>query len=606
MSDISDGQNVEASRRRMLTLLGGSASVGLAGCSALLSGDDEEEETDFEVSEHADKAQAAWERIVNNPGPDAKETRTEAYIEIEEAVRDDMVLLPLFHNKREFFWYDNVDIPKVGSLGRSYLQHNRTTVDGDTELNLISASFDELDPVMSTDSASSEVITQLYETLTAYPAGVTEVENKLIESFETSEDGLTWTFTLKDDVQFHDGRELTADDVKYSFRRLAESEYSERTNFVTESTDGLGIEHETDDEGGVVPDSLGIEIVDDRTFEITLHSPNPTVLEVLTYTGFAIVPEGTVGDIEGYDGEVSHDEFRTDMANGTGPFEFDEFNPGEGMRVVRNDNYYGTVASVESVHWSINEDPESKFTYAMEKNADFFEIPTSQYDPDLIDAETDDRGRESGTYGEFENGETTNYLAIPELSTFYFAFNVTNVPRPVRQAVAYVTNHEEMINDILLNRGFEAFSFTPRSMWPTGQDGYEDWVDEWPYGVNETNRESAADVLEEAGFTEDDPFEMKAETYESSPAFGDMAELIRKKLSGIGVEVDTQVTNFSTLQQNGEDGSLEMYSLGWGWSWPDVAYGHFGFEPKNTDTSKMPNEANGYYLDWQANLEDEA
>jgi len=60
MSDISDGQNVEASRRRMLTLLGGSASVGLAGCSALLSGDDEEEETDFEVSEHADKAQAAW------------------------------------------------------------------------------------------------------------------------------------------------------------------------------------------------------------------------------------------------------------------------------------------------------------------------------------------------------------------------------------------------------------------------------------------------------------------------------------------------------------------------------------------------------------------
>jgi len=43
-----------------------------------------------------------------------------------------------------------------------------------------------------------------------------------------------------------------------------------------------------------------------------------------------------------------------------------------------------------------------------------------------------------------------------------------------------------------------------------------------------------------------------------------MAELIRKKLSGIGVEVDTQVTNFSTLQQNGEDGSLEMYSLGWG------------------------------------------
>ncbi|MFC6764005.1 ABC transporter substrate-binding protein [Natrinema soli] len=588
----------------MLALLGGSASVGLAGCSALLSGDDEEE-SDFETSEHADKAQAAWERIADNPGPDAEDIRTEAYIEIEEAVRDDMVLLPTHHSKGEFFWYDNVDLPRIGSLGRHHLKHNRTEVAGDSELNLISATFDELDPIMSTDTASAEVIAQLYDTLTNYPAGVAEVENQLIESFETSDDGLTWTFTLKDGVQFHDGRELTANDVKYSFRRLAESEFSERANFVTGSTGGLGIEHETTDDGGVAPNSLAINVVDDLTFEITLREPNPAVLDVLTYNGFSIVPEGLVGDIEGYDGEVTHDEFRTEMANGTGPFEFDEFNSGESVRLVRNDNFYGTVASVESIHWEINENPESKFTYAMEKNADFFEIPTSHYDPDLIDAETDDRGREFGTYGEFENGETTNYIAVPELGTYYFAFNVTNVPAPVRKAVAYVANHEEFVNDILQNRGFEAFSFTPPSMWPTGQDGYEDWVDEWPYGVNETDRDSARDVLEEGGFTEDDPFEMEITVYETSPAFQDMADLIRQKLSGIGVKANPQSTQFSTLQDRGEDGNLEMFSLGWIWSWPDVSYGHFGFEPKNTDTSKMPNEANGYYLDWQANLEDE-
>ncbi|WP_137289602.1 ABC transporter substrate-binding protein [Natronorubrum halophilum] len=590
----------------MLALLGGSASVGLAGCSALLSDDEDDEETDFEVSEHAEKAQAAWERIIDNPGPDAEDTRTEAYIEIEEAVRDDMVLMPTHHSKGEFFWYDYVDIPKLGALGRHHLQHNRTEVEGDTELNLISATFDELDPIMSTDTASSEVIAQLYETLTTYPAGVAEVENQLIESFETSEDGLTWTFTLKDGVQFHDGQDLTADDVKYSFRRLAESEYSERVNFITASTGGLGIEHETDGDGGVVPDSLGIEIIDDLTFEITLNEPNPAVLDVLTYSGFAVVPEGIVGDIDGYDGEVSHDEFRTEMANGTGPFEYGELNPGEGMRIVRNDNYHDTVASVESVHWEINEDPESKFTYAMEQNADFFEIPTSYYDPSLIDAETDDSGREFGTYGEFENGETTSYLAVPELGTFYFAFNVSNVPRPVRKAVAYVMDHEEFINDVLQNRGTEAFSFTPPAMWPTGQDGYEDWVDEWPYSPNETDRGSAGDVLEEAGFTEDEPFEMTVSTYETSPAFQELGELLREKLAGLGVDANTENIQFSTLQDRGEDGDLEMFSLGWIWSWPDVAYGHFGFEPKNTDTSRMPSETNGYYLDWQVNLEDES
>ncbi|OAQ52813.1 peptide ABC transporter substrate-binding protein [Natrinema mahii] len=591
----------------MLALLGGSASVGLAGCSALLSDDDDEDdETDFETSEHAEKAQDAWERIVNNPGPDAEETRTEAYIEIEEAVRDDMVMLPMYHSKGEFFWYDNVDLPRIGALGRHHVKHNRTEVEGDSELNLLNATFDELDPIMSTDTASAEVIAQLYDTLTNYPAGVAQVENQLLESFETSDDGLTWTFTLKDGIQFHDGTDLTADDVKYSFRRLAESEFSERANFITSSTSGLGIEHETTDDGGVVPDSLAIDVVDDLTFEITLQEPNPAVLDVLTYNGFSIVPEGIVGDIEGYDGEVSHDEFRTEMANGTGPFEYDEFSPGESVRLVRNDDFYGTVASVESIHWEINEDPESKFTYAMEKNADFFEIPTSYYDPDLIDAETDDNGREFGTYGEFENGETTNYLAVPELGTYYFAFNVTNVPAPVRKAVAYVTNHEEFINDILQNRGFEAFSFTPPAMWPTGQDGYQDWKDEWPYGVNDMDRDGAEEVLKEAGFTEDDPFEMEATVYKTSPTFQDMADELARRLSGIGVDLNTKTTEFSTLQDRGEDGDLEMFSLGWIWSWPDVAYGHFGFEPKNTDTSKMPNEATGYYLDWQANLEDES
>ena len=591
----------------MLALLGGSATVGLAGCSALLDEEEEEEEDqDYEVSDHADKAQAAWERIIENPGPDAEDLRTEAYVEIEEAVRDDMVLLPTHHGKGEFFWYDYVDFPSLGSLGRHHVQFNDVDVSNDTELNLVNATFDELDPIMSTDTASGEVITQIYETLTHYPAGVAEIENQLLDSYETSEDGTTLTLTLKDGVQFHDGRDLTADDVKYSFRRLAESEYSERTNFITASTGGLGIEHETDDEGNVVADSLGIEVVDDLTLEITLKEPNPAALDVLTYDGFAIVPEGIVGDIDGYEGEISHDEFRTEMANGTGPFEYDAFNPGEDMRLVRNDDYHGTTASVESVHWEIIEEPEARFTYAMEQNADFFEIPTNHYDPDLIDAETDDSGREVGSYGPVENDETLNYIAVPELSTYYFGFNVSNVPRPVREAVAYVTDHEEFVEDVLLNRGFPAFSFTPPAMWPEGQDGYEQWVDEWPYGANETDRDSAESVLSEAGFTEDDPFEMEITVYETSPAFQEMAELVREKLSGLGVDANSQATQFSTLQDRGEDGDLEMFSLGWIWSWPDVAYGHFGFEPKNTDTSKMPNEANGYYLDWQVNLDEEA
>jgi len=619
MLGSSNDTDVDNNRRRLLAALGGSASVALAGCSAILDDGDDDDTDDTDVDDgdddtdpdeeegrtNADKAQAAWERIVDNPAPEDQDIRDEAFIEIEEAIRDDMILLPLYHNLEDRFWYDYVDVPLTGALGAHHQVHTETEVDGDDELNLINSTFDELDPIMSTDTASSTVINQIYETLTMYPNGEPEIENQLLEEYEVSDDDLTWTFTLKEGVEFHEGEELTADDVVYSWRRTVESPNSERAVFTLDSASGIGIAHETDDDGGVVPESLAVEAVDDYTVEMELVSPNPAVLDILTYSSFAVIPEGLVGDIEGYDGEVEHDEFQTEMANGTGPFMYDDFTVDQEIRLVRNDNYHGSEPSLESIHWEIIEDDEAIFTYAMEQNADIFGIPTPQYDPDLIDAEEDDQGRNVGTYGPMENDETAEYLSVPEISTFYFGFNARNVPREVRQAVAHATDHSELVEDIFAGRGVEAFSFTPPAIWPTGPDGYEDWLDEWPYAMNETDIEGATQVLNEAGYTEDDPFELTLTTYDDA-AFQEAAELTRQKLAGTGVDFDIEEAPFSTLQDRGEDGDLEMWTLGWIWSWEDVAYGHFGFEPKNTDTSVMPEESTGYYLDWQTELEEEA
>lgn len=611
------------SRRKFLRATGGVAvAAAIAGCGSddpeptATPGDGTATPTPSPTATpepertNADKAQAAWERIVANPAPEDADLRNEAYIEIEEAVRDSMILLPLLHGLTERFWYDYVDVPHSGALGAHHQQHNETEVEGDTELNLINSTFFTLDPIHSADTASAVVINQMYETLTHYNHGVPELGNQLLEEFEVSDDGLSWTFTMKEGVEFHDGSEMTAADVVYSWERLALSDNSTRANFILGGGGFLGLEHETDEDEGVgpmnaVPDSLGIEAVDDTTIEMSIREPQPGVLDILTYTGFAVIPEGLVGDIPGYEGDVEYDEFNESYANGTGPFEFDSFTIDQEARVTRFDNYHGQVASLESVHWEIIEDSEAAFTYAMEQNADIFGVPTAHYDADLIDAETDDRGREFGTYGPLENDETANYLAIPELSTFYFAFNARHVPRPVRQAVAYVTDHTELVEEIFANRAVEAFSFTPPPLWPTGHEGYQDFVDEWPYGQNETDIPGARGVLEEAGFTEDDPFEMTLTTY-VSPVFEQAAELTRDKLAGTGIEMELEEAPFGTLISRGYDGDLEMFSLGWIWSWEDVAYGHFGFEPKNTDTSRMPEETSGYMVDWQVELSQEA
>ncbi|EMA60663.1 ABC transporter periplasmic protein [Halorubrum lipolyticum DSM 21995] len=555
---------------------------------------------------YADQAQAAWERAVENPLPEDEDLRQEAYVEMEEAVRDDAVLTPLYHGFTELFWYDYVDVPLTGALGKHWQQLNTTTVEGDDTLNLINSTFDELDPIMSTDTASSIVITQIYENLTEFPNGVPEVENQLLEEYEVSEDGTTWTFTLKEDIQFHGGGTVTAQDVKYSWRRTVESANSERATFTLNQPTGLGIDVEMDDEGDPEPDSLAVEVIDDQTLEIQLVGPNPDVLSIIAYSSFAVIPEGYVDDIEGYDGEVSHDEFSTDVANGTGPFELDEFNVDEDVSVVRNDDYWGETASVEAVNWEIIEDDQAAWTYSLEQNADRFEMPTFAYEADAIDAEEDDRGRQVGTYGPAGDlEEEVNYLGVSEISTFYFGFNASNTERAARQAVAYVMNKEQIVQEVFAGRGTPAYSFLPPAIWPTGQDGYESFLEDYPYGLGESDSQGAQTVLEEAGFTSDSPTEMTLTTYESE-VFQTAAELIRDLLSGTGLDLSLETSQFSTLQSRGEDGELQMYSLGWIWSWPAVPYGMFQLEPLNTNTSVMPEETNGFYLDWHTNLEEEA
>ncbi|MDZ5813189.1 ABC transporter substrate-binding protein, partial [Halorubrum sp. AD140] len=198
-----------------------------------------------------------------------------------------------------------------------------------------------------------------------------------------------------------------------------------------------------------------------------------------------------------------------------------------------------------------------------------------------------------------------NYLGVSEISTYYFGFNASNTERAERQAVAYVMNQDQIVEEVFAGRGTPAYSFLPPAIWPTGQDGYESFLEDYPYGQGESDSQGAQMVLEEAGYTSDSPTEMTLTTYESE-VFQTAAELVRDLLSGTGLDLSLETSQFSTLQSRGEDGDLQMYSLGWIWSWPAVPYGMFQLEPRNTETSVMPEETNGFYLDWQSNLEEEA
>ena len=473
--------------------------------------------------------------------------------------------------------------------------------DGDT-LQLINATMSTLDPIKATDTASGTVIQQVYDALMNYPNGEIEVESQLATGHEVSDDFTTYTIELKEGAEYHNGDEVTAQDFVYSWERLAASDNSRRSYFIL---DKLGVVHETEtvekdgEEKEVYkPESLEVEAVDDYTLEFTLEEPFHAALEMLAYTSFAAVPEGYVGDIDGYDGEVSYDEFSTQNPVGAGPFEFESWESNTEAEVTRFDDYHGETANIESVHWNIMSDEDARYTYGVvNQNADITPIPTSKYDPNKVNVEeTDDLGRKVGTYGPTQSDATLDYTGFATVNAFYIGFNTDAVEKPIRQAAAYALNQQEAIEQIFKGRGETSYHFTPPSIYPGGANQYTEHAkNNYPYGYNETQLEQARQVMEEAGYDSNNKAQFTFTVYESSDTWADLGKLLRDKLSSAHIEMSVEKAPFSTLLQRGREGNLEAYSLGWIMDWPAPDNFLQLLNPPQTDTSQA---APVSYVNW--------
>ena len=457
-----------------------------------------------------------------------------------------------------------------------------STTSGGTTLQLISSSMSTFDPIAATDLASINVILQVFDGLTYYPNGEVVPEPMLVTNYETSEDYRTYTFELKEGVTYHDGKELTAEDVVYSFERLAGSSNSQRSFFILDS---IGVEHETDGDG-FVPGSLAVESEDEYTVSMTLAEPFHATLPMLAYASFSVLPAGLVDDVEGYDGEMDQSAFATSPV-GSGPFVFDHYKSDTEAAVSRFDDYHGQVASLDGVHWQVIEDDEAGYNYAMNKNADIFGLPTAQYVPDRVSVEgTDDHGRDYGTYGPLRNDETANYLAVPTVNTYYIGFNQQNVEKPARQAAAYAMNQQTIVEQVFKGRGAPAHHFTPPSIFPGGADAYTQRAEsKYPYGYNQSQLEKARQVMADAGYSQDDPYEFTLTIYESG-TWQSLAEILRDQLTSCHVEMTIEQAPFATLLERVKKGSLDAWSLSWWMDWPTPDNFLQLLNPPQTNTSK--------------------
>ncbi|MFC2060708.1 peptide ABC transporter substrate-binding protein, partial [Chloroflexota bacterium] len=290
-----------------------------------------------------------------------------------------------------------------------------TTGTGDV-LNLYGIDPLTLDPAVSGEVTSHQYITQLFGGLVCLDDNL-EPAPDIAQSWQVSGDGKTYTFYLRRDVRFHDGRQVTASDFGYSWQRACAPETGSETA-ATYLGDIIGVKEVI---AGESRDIGGISVIDDYTLKVTIDSPKSYFLSKMTYPTAFVVDRANV--------ESGREWWH--HPNGTGPLKLKQWDENSLLILEKNELYYKELAKVDSVVFQLwGGMPMNMY----EKG----EIDVASVSLNYIDKVTD------------ETGPFRSELAIvPELSFFYLGFNAAKPPfddANIRRAFSRAIDKDKLIS----------------------------------------------------------------------------------------------------------------------------------------------------------------
>ena len=397
---------------------------------------------------------------------------------------------------------------------------------------------------LSKDASSSGVLGYLFEGLTETSWLSNEVEPALAESWD-SEDGLTWTFLLREDVRWHDGEPFTAHDVEFTFNRIIynpEIDASARATFTFRYFD-----QET---GTWIEDQMSVTALDDYTVQCVLPAPFAPFLRSM---GTAIYPRhilepnvdgGTFGEVWGIETDPSE-------IIGTGPFTIDSFEPGEQVVFQHNADYWLTdeagnpLPYLDRIVQIIVPDLDAELSQFQAGNTDFYGVP----------------GRE---FAQLESMQTTGNFTIhrrgPSFGSEFLIFNVNPEgvePRQLtwfqntrfRQAVAHLMDKDRIIAEEQHGLGYAQWS----SIGPAAGDFHNPDVRQYEYSLDEASR-----LLDDLGWVDTDGDGIREDdsgnsisfslaTNDSSNLRPKIGEIVQEGLANIGIQMRLDLIPFSEL-----------------------------------------------------------
>ncbi len=374
--------------------------------------------------------------------------------------------------------------------------------------------FDSLDPYNTNSTQSQAVGKGWYEGLFMFDRDF-KIHPLLATGYEVSEDGLTYTFKLRQNVKFHDGTDFNADAVKVNFERVLN-----RNNALGRYNQFKMIDK--------------IEVVDPATVKITLKQPFSAFINNLTHPSAMIISPAA---LEKYGKDINL------HPTGTGQYMFVEWNPGQNVKMKKFDGYWDKdhLAKVDSINFRVVTDNNTRAAVMQTGEAQFtYPIPYEQA-------------------AVLKKNDKLDLLAEPSIIARYVALN--NLAKPfdnpkVREAMNYAIN-KEALNKVVFN----GFARVAEGVVP-GKVEYSQKMAPWPY-----DPKKARELLAEAGYPQG--FETTLWSAYNDGTSVKAIQFIQQQLRQVGVKVSVEaleagqrVQRVETVQKP-EDAKVRMYYIGW-------------------------------------------
>lgn len=403
------------------------------------------------------------------------------------------------------------------------------------------------DPFYATDGETFRVTRQMFDGLVTYAPGTADVAPQLAEKWESSPDGLQWTFNLRSGVKFHDGTDFNAEAVCYNFQRMFDQKGAGQSESVaTYWIDNLGPGFSDGQKPALYK---GCEAKDASTVVVSINRVTSKIPSIFGLPSFSMQSPKALKDFDANNVEAAGDSFKypsyaLEHPTGTGPFKFGKYDKANGtIELVRNDDYYdsSTKAKLDKLIFKIIPDETARKQALKAGTIDGYDFP----------APADWAGLKSDGF---------NVAVRPPFNILYLGITQKNNPAlqdlRVRQAIAHAINRDQLVKSQLPEGAKVATQFIPDTV-----DGYNSSLKAIPYDT-----ERAKALLAEAGAAG-----LKVNFYWPSevtrpymPNPRDIFGAISADLAKAGIEVNaiTKPWNGGYLDDV-DEARADLFLLGW-------------------------------------------